>query len=393
MERNPEFDDIRTYYDDEVAPVIERLLNDSQFRGVINYLYPGESAKPVEQLMRSFTNQRDFQTGLMKKIVFELLGKTANGLTYSGFENTSKEVVYTFISNHRDIVLDASILSVLLFENDLDTAEIAIGDNLFLTEWIKDLARLNKCFIVKRGVSGRQILENSIHLSKYIHYTLRDKNRSIWIAQREGRAKDSNDRTQESVLKMLAMGGDKNFLKSLLELNLTPLTFSYEYDPCDFLKAKEFQQKRDNPDFKKTQEDDLLNMRTGLSGYKGRIHLQIGNPVNPDLLKLDDSLGRNELAKEVASLIDKEIFMNYKFFPVNYIACDRLLGKDLFREKYTSDDIKNVEQYFQQQLDKIDLPDKDIPFLMEKMEEMYAYPVKNNYELTPKSPEGGGSPL
>jgi len=121
--------------------------------------------------------------------------------------------------------------------------------------------------------------------------------------------------------------------------------------------------------------------------------LQIGNPVNPDLLKLDDSLGRNELAKEVASLIDKEIFMNYKFFPVNYIACDRLLGKDLFREKYTSDDIKNVEQYFQQQLDKIDLPDKDIPFLMEKMEEMYAYPVKNNYELTPKSPEGGGSPL
>jgi len=381
MEKISEFDDIRPYCDDEVAPVINRLLKNSQFREGMDSLFQGKNWEQIEKLMQTLTTQYGFQH-LFSNIAEELLIRSANGVTNSGLESISKTAAYTYISNHRDIVWDATLLGTRLLNVDYDTVENAIGDNLLLTEWIKDLARLNKCFIVKRSVSGRQIFEASVHLSKYIHFTIKEKNQSIWIAQREGRAKDSNDRTQESVLKMLAMGGDKNFLNNLLELNLTPLTFSYEYDPCDYLKAKEFQQKRDNPDFKKAREDDLLSMKTGLLGYKGRIHLQIGHPVNPALLKLNDSLSRNELVLLVASIIDKEIFRNYKFFPINYIAYDRLWGKDFFREKYTDDDIKNVERYFQQQLDKIDLPaGKDVPFLMEKMEEMYAYPVKNNFEL------------
>jgi len=384
MEKNPEFDDIRPFYDDETAPAIERLLKNSRFREIVTYLFQGEKLERAESLMRTFTNIHDFQHSLIKNVVFDLIYKTAAGAKCEGLENVSKSMACTFISNHRDIVMDASLLSVLLAEEGYETVEIAIGDNLLLADWIKDLVRLNKAFIVKRNVSGRQMFEVSMHLSKYIHYTIRGKNRSIWIAQREGRAKDSNDRTQESLLKMMAMGGDRSFLKSLMELNLTPLTFSYEYDPCDYLKAKEFQQKRDNPDFKKSQGDDLLNMQTGLFGYKGRIHLQIGRPINPTLLTLDDSSGRNELAAQAASIIDKEIFLNYKFYPVNYIAYDRLWGNNSFREQYTSGDVENFDRYFQQQLNKIDLPDKDIPYLMEKMEEMYAYPVKNfleNYEL------------
>jgi len=377
MKKNPEFDDIRPYDDDEVAPVIEQLLKNPQFRGVMNFLFPGERGKQVEQLMQTFTNQHDFQHKLMKDLVFEVLNRTSTGFTSSGLENISPEIAYTYISNHRDIVLDAAILSSLLGMNGFETVEIAIGDNLLLADWIKDLVRLNRSFIVKRSVSGRQMLEASIHLSKYIHFTIRDDNQSIWIAQREGRAKDSNDRTQESVLKMLAMGSEQHFLKSLEELNITPLAFSYEYDPCDYLKAKEFQQKRDNPDFKKSEKDDLLNMQTGLLGHKGCVHLQFGRPVNPDLLKLNDSLGRNELALQVASLIDNEIFRNYKFYPVNYIAYDRLWGNNTFQEQYTDEDVKRFEQYFQQQMDKIDLPNKDVPYLMEKMEEMYAYPVRN----------------
>jgi len=377
MKKNPEFDDIRPYYDDEIAPVIEQLLNNSQFRKVMNLFLPGEKGKQVERLMRTFTTQHDFQHKLMKNLVFEVLNWTATGFTSSGMENISPKSAYTYISNHRDIVLDAAILSSLLGMSGFETVEIAIGDNLLSADWIKDLVRLNKSFIVKRSVTGRQILEASIHLSKYIHFTIRENNQSIWIAQREGRAKDSNDRTQESVLKMLAMGSEQNFLKSLAELNITPLAFSYEYDPCDYLKAKEFQQKRDNPDFKKSDKDDLLNMKTGLLGHKGRVHLQFGQPINPDLLKLNDSLGRNELALQVASLIDNEIFRNYKFYPVNYIAYDRLGGNNTFHEQYTSGDVKIFDQYFKQQLDKIDLPDKDIPFLTEKMEEMYANPLKN----------------
>jgi len=382
MEKEPEFDDIRPYDDDEVAPVIEKLLKNPQFLKIGHWMFPDEKWDPIEQSMRAFTNRHDFQHLLIKEVVSELLNRATSDVTCNGFEKLSKTTFYTYISNHRDIVLDASLLSYHLMHHDFDSVEIAIGDNLLLAEWIEDMVRLNKSFIVKRNLPMRHTLEASIHLSKYIHYVIRDKKQSVWIAQREGRAKDSNDRTQESVLKMLAMGGNPNFLKSLLEVNLTPTTFSYEYDPCDFLKAKEFQQKRDIPDFKKTQEDDLLNMKTGLLGYKGTIHLQVGNPINPLLSDLDDSLSRHELAFEVASIIDKEIFLNYKFFPINYIAYDRLLGKDFFREKYTADDIKNVEHYFQQQLDKIDLPNKDIPYLTEKLEEMYANPVRNFLSIT-----------
>jgi hypothetical protein len=377
MIKNPEFDDIRPYYDDEVAPVIERLLKNPQFRQIMYFLYPEEKVKETERLMQTFTNQHDFQHQLMTKLVWDVLNRTDSVVTCSGFENVSPETACTYISNHRDIVLDASILSVLLAANGFETMEIAIGDNLLLTDWIRDLVRLNRSFIVKRSLPMRQMLEASKHLSKYIHFTIKDKKQSIWIAQREGRAKDSNDRTQDSVLKMLAMGSEQHFLKSLAELNLTPLTFSYEYDPCDYLKAKEFQQKRDNPDFKKTQEDDLLNMRTGMFGYKGKIHLQVGHTINPTLLNLDDALERNELAAQTASIIDNEIFRNYKFFPVNYIAYDRLGGNNFFCKQYTPEDVENYEWYFQQQLDKIDLPDKDIPYLMEKMEEMYANPVEN----------------
>ena len=378
MEKNPEFDDIRPYYDEEVAPAIERLLKNARFRKFMNYFFQGKDWERIESMMLTFTNRYDFQRILVREVVMKLLNQTAGGVSFENMENISKTATCTYISNHRDIVLDVSILCVLLVENGYKTPEIAIGDNLLLTDEIKDLVRLNKCFTVKRSVSGRQMLEVSKHLSKYIHRTIREKNQSIWIAQREGRAKDSNDRTQESVLKMLAMAeNNHHFLNSVMELNLTPLTISYEYDPCDYLKAKEFQQKRDNSDFKKAEEDDLLNMQTGLFGYKGRINLQIGKPINPSLLELDDSLGRNELATQVAAVIDKEIFLNYKFFPINYIAYDSLWGKNFFREQYTTDDIKKVEQYFQQQLDKIDLPGKDIPYLMEKLKEMYAYPVKN----------------
>jgi len=381
MKEDTEFDDIRPYNDDEVAPAIGRLLNDPQFNRIAQFIFAEKNWEQVEQLMRTLASRHDFQHSLIKGNIIELFDRTTAGIICTGLENVSKTGACTYISNHRDIVLDASILDIQLIEHGYDTVEIAIGDNLLLADWIKDIVRLNKSFIVKRNLSLRQTLEASIHLSKYIHLTIRDKNQSIWIAQREGRAKDSNDRTQESVLKMLAMGGDKNFLKSLTELNLTPATFSYEYDPCDFLKAKEFQQKRDDPDFKKTKEDDFLSMKTGMLGHKGRVHLQIGRPINSSLSELNDSSGRNELAKGVASVIDREIFRNYKFFPINYIAYDRLWGNDFFREKYTVDDVKNVEQYFQQQLDKIDLPDKDIPFLMDKIEEMYAYPVRNNCEL------------
>ncbi|MDR2621825.1 MAG: 1-acyl-sn-glycerol-3-phosphate acyltransferase [Dysgonamonadaceae bacterium] len=379
--KNPDFDDIRPYYDEEVPEVINRLLEDPEFKRVIEFIFPDKIWEEFKACIQSFKSRYDFQHIFVREEVYKFVEKVSASIECTGFENIEKGNAYTYISNHRDIILDASLLSILLGNNGYDTTEIAIGDNLLLHPWIEDIVRLNKSFIVKRGVSIRQMLDVSMHLSRYIHFAVQKKRESVWIAQREGRAKDSNDCTQESLLKMLAMGSEADFLESIEELNIIPLSFSYEYDPCDYLKAKEFQQKRDNPDFRKSQHDDLVNMETGLFGYKGNIHLRIGRPLNSALKHCDRTLPRNELTKKIAGLIDKEIFLNYCFYPINYIAYDRLWGRNVFVENYTGDDIRAFDAYLQKQLQKIDLPEKDIPFLEEKIMEMYAYPVKNQLSV------------
>jgi hypothetical protein len=381
MEKNAEYDDIRPYYDEEVVSVIERLVEDPQFKKVINNSFPNKDWKELESLLLSFTTKREFQHELISKLVFQVAGATSSSIECTGLEHINKDKTYTYISNHRDIILDASLLSSMLICKGYEAIEIAIGDNLLLQPWIEYVVKLNKSFIVKRGVSIRQMLEVSTHLSRYIHFAINEKKESVWIAQREGRAKDSNDRTQESLLKMLAMGGKNDFLTNIHELNITPVSFSYEYDPCDYLKATEFQQKRDNPEFKKSQADDLLSMETGLFGYKGNIHFQFGNSINPQLESVDAQMSKSELAATVGALIDKEIFLNYKFYPGNYIAYDRLWGKNQFAEKYTEKEIRIFDDYLSKQLDKIVLENKDIPFLTEKILEMYANPVKNQLSV------------
>jgi hypothetical protein len=380
MKKSTEFDDIRPYSDDEIFPVIDRLLNDAEFRRVVSLVFPEKNWEDVETLLRSFKNKYDFQTRLIKEAVIKVAAKTSASIECSGFENIEKGMSYIYISNHRDIILDASLLCAMLVMNGYDTTEIAIGDNLLLQPWIEDLVRLNKSFIVKRGISIRQMLDVSTHLSKYIHFAVKEKNESIWISQREGRAKDSNDRTQESLLKMLAMGGNSDFLTNIKELNITPLSLSYEYDPCDYLKAKEFQQRRDNPEFKKFKKDDLISMQTGLFEYKGNIHFQFGRPINSTLENWEGLQSKNEWAKKIASVIDKEIFLNYKFYPGNYIAYDRLWGNGFFAQNYTKEDVESFECYLNGQLKKVDLENKDVPFLTEKILEMYANPVKNYLE-------------
>jgi hypothetical protein len=373
-----EFDDIRPYRDEEVAPTIEKLLKDPEFKRVMHFIMPAIDWKEFENTMRSFNNTYEFQHTIVKNTVFFLLGQSAGQVDCSGFENIPQGRAYTFISNHRDIILDASILCVLLSNNDRDTVEIAIGDNLLIQPWINDIVRLNKSFIVRRGVSVRQMLEVSKHLSKYIHYAVSHKKQSVWIAQREGRAKNSDDRTQDSLLKMLSLGNNKNFIESIAELNIVPLSLSYEYDPCDYLKAREFQQKQDNPEFKKSPQDDLNNMETGLFGFKGNIHFQFGRPINCFLKDIDPNMDKGEIVSAIATLIDREIYLNYRFYPVNYIAYDRLWGDNkVFREKYSEEDIRAFESYMQKKLNLIDLPNKNIPYLSEKLMEMYAFPVKN----------------
>ncbi|GHT24587.1 acyltransferase [Bacteroidia bacterium] len=381
METTDVFDNIRAYRDDETQHIVEILLQDPEFKRIIGIViervFPQMTWASFCQLMRSYKTMTEFQTDIVRRFVFDLVGGASDSLDSSGLENVVPERANVFISNHRDIILDASLVSTLLCKHGLDMTEIAIGDNLLVRPWIEHLVRLNRSFIVRRGISGRQMLENSTLLSKYIHDTIENRHRPIWIAQREGRAKDSNDRTQESVLKMLAMGGEGNFVESLKSLNIIPVSLSYEYDPCDYLKAKEFQQKRDTPDFSKSAKDDMDSMEMGMFGYKGRVHIRYGKVINSDLEKIDPTLSRNEQTAEAARLIDAEIFRNYTLYPGNYIAYDRLWGQGACANKYTAADIKVFDTYLDKHLEKIDLPNKDLPFLREKLLTMYGYPVKN----------------
>ncbi|MDR2520700.1 MAG: 1-acyl-sn-glycerol-3-phosphate acyltransferase [Bacteroidales bacterium OttesenSCG-928-I14] len=336
--------------------------------------------------MKSCKTIKEFQHNIIIKTISDLINRTTKNISSYGIETLEKNKSYTFISNHRDILLDASILCIFLVKKNYETVEIAIGDNLLIYQWIEDIVRLNKSFIVKRTPDFHQLLNVTTHLSKYIHFIINEKKESLWIAQREGRAKNSDDRTQKSILKMLIRNDNTiSPEENIKELNLIPVSISYEYDPCDFLKAKEAQQKRDNPKFRKIQKDDFISMKTGLLGYKGNVHIQLGKSINSLLLELKNAnikQTEDKLVPTLARMIDKEIFLNYKFFPINYIAYEKLFGKkNCFIKKYTNNDLKIFKKYLNQQLNKIKLKNKDIFFLKEKILEMYAYPLKNQISV------------
>lgn len=371
---NSEFDDIRPYGPGEVKPAVEALLNDRQFMTMLRGFLPfpkGVIRFIIKTLFIGVSTPLDFQKRYMKHVVRYVLKKCSDGCTFEGHPLPVKTQHHTYVSNHRDIVLDSAILDYKLITSGYDnTVEIAIGDNLLIYPWIRTLVKLNKAFTVKRGLSPRQLLESSMLMSRYIHHAVKDKGENIWIAQREGRAKDSDDRTQESVLKMLGYGGN------LRELNIVPLTISYEYDPCDYLKAKEFQLKRDDAHYKKSKQDDLDNMKVGIMGYKGRVHYECAPCINTWLDELS-SLSKSEFYAEVARRMDREIHKGYRLYPNNFIALDLLYGNRDNASRYSSADEKRFEEYLTQQIAKIDIPNKDEAFLRQRMLTMYANPVIN----------------
>ena len=390
---NREFDAIRPYNDDEVKGAISNLLNDRQFSHILKAFVPilplGISRGALKLATMGVNSTLDFQLRFMKPIVKYVLRKcsTRHSFTHKGIEPGTER--YTFMSNHRDIVLDSAILDVMLHDNGFPTTcEIAIGDNLLIYPWIRTLVRLNKAFIVRRNISRRELYESSLLMSRYMHHAINVKHENIWIAQREGRAKDSSDQTQISLLKMLTLSGTEgaegaektenteSLMESIRQLNIVPLSISYEYDPCDYLKAQEFQQKRDDAGWKKSKQDDLMNMKTGIFGKKGHVHYQTGRPVNTWIDELK-GLPEKDFYTELAQRIDREIHRNYRLFPGNYVATDLLSGKPTHATHYTHKELVAFEQYIASRIALITLPNKDETFLRERLLTMYANPVIN----------------
>ena len=380
-----EFDEIRPYEPEEMEQAFNDLIHDRQFslvmKGFAPWLPKSVRNAVLKLAFKGVKTPLDFQLRFMKPIVQYIIRKHTDGTTFDDsalkcnhnypLSTINSQLRYTFVSNHRDIVLDSAFLDLLLIKaGHPTTVEIGIGDNLLIYPWIKRLVRMNKAFTVRRGLSPKEMLRSSQLMSRYIHYAVTQKNENIWIAQREGRAKDSNDRTQDSVLKMLALGGP------LKELNIVPLTISYEFDPCDYLKAQELQERRDIPGFKKSRQDDLDNMKTGIFGYKGRVHYHCATPVNQWIDELSE-LPKTEFFAAMAQRMDKDIHRGYQLFPCNYIALDDLNGTTEHAAHYTDADRQRFETYLSGQLAKISIPNKDEAFLRECMLNMYANPLRN----------------
>lgn len=380
MKTPSEFDDIRPFESEELPEVYNRLLANKQFQQVLNYLYPGVPIDAISQKMHQCKTSLEFQKAFAYHFLQGLIDKASTGCDMDSSE-IDKTKQYTFVSNHRDIVLDSAFLSKLLIDNGFaTTCEIAIGDNLLSLPWVRDLARLNKSFIVKRGLTPRELMQASIKMARYMVFALKEKHENLWIAQREGRAKDSNDLTQKSVLKMFALGAEGTLLERLQQFHIVPLSISYEYDPCDYLKAMEFQLKRDNPEYKKSAQDDIISMQTGIMGYKGRIHYHCAECIDPFLESLDSELSKNDFYATVAQHIDQQIHANYRLFANNYIALDLLENNNQYSNYYTHEEKQSFEGYIAGQLNKIQIENKDEAYLRERILTMYANPVINHFK-------------
>lgn len=385
MSNQYDFSDIAPFDDSDFASHMSKLVKEPGFENAVRAVMPDVDYTTFAQQLCAIPNKDTFQHMVMLPLLTQLVNKTTQGISIGGLENVSSDTQYTFMSNHRDIVLDASFLNFCLLENGIRTAEIAIGNNLLIYDWITDLVKLNKSFIVKRDLQRLKALEAAQQLSAYIHYAINEKHESVWIAQREGRAKDSNDLTQESLVKMLSLNGDKGFIGNLRDINILPLAISYEFDPNDYLKAREFLLKRLDPEFKKSKQDDLLSMETGILQPKGRVHFQLGACINPVLDSLPEDMPKVDAVKAVCHAIDCTIHSGYTIYPINYVAFDHVHHTSRFADQYTDADLHSVENYIESQLDKVDLPDVSVldrEFMREMMYTMYANPLRNKLAAT-----------
>jgi hypothetical protein len=373
------FDDIRPYTDKEVKEKIRLMLKDPAFDMVLMHLFKVRpKVEMVKMQLRMIRKIKQLQGTFIYDLLRGIINKTSDGLTCTGLEALDKKQPYLFISNHRDIILDAALLNFLIFEKGMNTTQIAIGNNLLLYEWIEHAVKLNRAFIIKRGLPPRELMEASVKVSHYIRKSILEDHLSVWIAQREGRTKNGDDKTQVSLLKMLNMSNTKSISEGFNELNIVPVSISYEIEPCGLAKMKELI-KRDHYGQTKTSKDDLKSMSMGMFNPKGRMRFSFGTPVKLYHEEAKTKEQQNDQIKKLAELIDRQIYANFKLWPNNYIAYDMLMPEPRFTHKYTSHERKNFKLMIEQAMIHIDFPITDI---QERFLKMYANPVINKLKVT-----------
>ena len=333
-----DFDDIRPYYEEEIPAAMQRLTDSDAFPLLASYVYPGVPLEEVRQRVRGFKTVREFQSDTMYKVNEQVIERSMTAFSGSGLEHLDPHKHYLYVSNHRDIMLDASLLQYFLLKNGFDTSEITFGANLMTSPTVIDIGKSNKMFRVERpGGDIKAFYRASLHLSEYIRYVIKEKGQSVWIAQRNGRTKDGRDATDQGIIKMFCMSEQRDKIKALAELNIVPIAVSYEWEPCDILKVLELYQSQYTRYVKKPDED-LNSILTGILQPKGRVHFELTEPLTAEELSAFESMTNNEYHKEVARLIDKKINKAYRLWPNNYIAHDLLYGNTRYRSMYTDED-------------------------------------------------------
>ncbi len=375
------YNEIRPYRDHEFRKVMDKMLNSSMADLLISTVFPGESVEDIKNLLRKIDTINEFQEKVIYKAVMGLLSKTSSGLTASGLENLDNKSAYLFISNHRDIILDPTILNTVIVEHGHETAEVAIGDNLLGTPWIKHLARLNKSFIVKRNLSVRELMASSKLLSQYISESIFDKEHSVWIAQREGRAKDGDDRTQPGVLNMIGLSAKGSLKDHFINMNIVPVSMSYEHDPCDVDKVRSLYALKLFGGYTKEKNEDNMAMRKGILGDKGKIHIHFGKPIREEIAAMPDNLHKNEFNQQLGVIIEQHIIRNYKTQKSNFIAYDLLFNRSDENLNYSDKDKEDFIKDIEQKVDSMAGEKDEVRSIFLKM---YARPYQNQLELSGK---------
>ncbi|MBO4751757.1 MAG: 1-acyl-sn-glycerol-3-phosphate acyltransferase [Bacteroidales bacterium] len=368
------FDDIRHYTDDEMLQALKRIERFQELKPVAAYAFPDLSYEQFIELLDSITNTPDLQHRVMVKGMENVIAKTMTSFTFSGLENIQPDKSYLYISNHRDIVLDAYLLQCILDTHGMSTTRITFGANLMKNEFLRELGLCNKMFRTERGGTAKGFYAALAHLSDYINNSILNDNESVWIAQRGGRTKDGFDVTDPALIKMLGMASPYSDLVAAYgSLNIVPLSISYEWEPCDSLKAIERCKTVDGK-YVKAENEDLISVVTGITQPKGAVHLSIGKPITiEDLVELPSV--RNDFCDALAAMLDTKINAGYHISPNNYIACDIMNGNDCHSEKYTS------EQFaaFKSRMDSVlnETPQVDVEKLRRYFLEIYACAVRN----------------
>lgn len=372
-----EFSKIRPFHNSEVFQVLSYIKDTQTIEKLLEIGFPEMDKQLQMSVLLSCKSIEDFQRNIMYPIIKNATSKSVTEFSFEGFEKLNSQKSYLFISNHRDIILDTSFLNVTLCDLNFKMTASAIGDNLVKTPFLLAFAKLNRNFIIHRELPPREMLENSKIVSKFIHQYITQKNRSVWIAQREGRTKNGDDRTQQGVLKMLSMNCPKgiSIMQYLSSLHIVPMAISYEFDPTDKLKIPQLMAQHNGEPYVKSQNEDYENIVCGFAGYKGRVHLSVAEPINDELKQIEEEFQHpNRQIQALAELLDKKIHQQYRLYPTNYIAYDLLFQKNLFSDKYTDKEFRQFER-------RLNIRGDANAITRQKFLEMYANPVVNKLKL------------